>query len=72
MGRTTYRNLYSLVKKEIERRLQFKDTKSFRNQLDRAEVGPLFNNPISDIRASDIIRTIQTLLVDALPGQIIS
>lgn len=70
MGKTTYKDIFQLVDNQIQKRLQFQNTKTFRNQLDRTDVGPLFGNSVSDVRSADIVRAVQDILSEALPGAI--
>jgi hypothetical protein len=51
----TTKDLYTLVNQEIDKRNQFQNSKTFRNQLDRVEVQPLIGSNITDVRASDLI-----------------
>lgn len=71
MAEVTYKNLFKLVEEQISKRDQFRETKRFRNQLDRKDVAPLIGNPISDVRSTEIIDSVQELLNEALPGFII-
>lgn len=66
-GQTTYKDLYRLIREEIDKGKQYQDTKRFRNQLDRGALAPAFPNSVSDIRAADLITTIQNMLDRTLP-----
>jgi hypothetical protein len=73
MSKVTYQDLFSLVSTEIQKQIQFRDTITFRNQLSRQGLGlmPLASNATSDLRAAEIITSIQTLLKEALPNYIL-
>ncbi len=70
-AKTTYKDLFRLVHDQITKGQQYTGAKRFRNQLDRTDIGPIFNNPVSDVRTSEVVSSVQELLNQALPGFII-
>ncbi len=72
MSNTTYKDAFQLVSEEIEKRIEYRNTKTFRNQLDRSTLFPFVPNALSDIRAADLVTAVQVVLQEALPGFISS
>ena len=66
-GRTTYKNLFLLVREQIDRSVQFRNTPTFDNQINSDSL-TLGANSIFDIRAVDLINSLQKLLQETLPG----
>lgn len=67
----TYHNLYSLVIKEIEKKIQFNTKKQYKGQLDRVSISPVIGDGRSDASSAEIVRAVQDILEEALPSTII-
>lgn len=70
MSKITYKNLYSNVVKEIEKRVTYNNASSYKNQTSRDFVGS-YSSATSDATTAEIVSAIQNLLEEALPSSII-
>ena len=71
MAKITYKNLFSLVNEQIDKRTKYSTNASYNNQLLRTGVAPLTSNAFSDISANELITAVQNLLKETLPATII-
>ena len=71
MNNLTYRDLYTLVVDEIEKRIKYPNSSSYDNQISRTQVdNSVSSSLISISNASDITNAIMDLLNDVLPPRI--
>lgn len=68
MGNVTYKDIFQLVSEQIDNRINYRSTASFRNQLDTNPLTSALPNSLSDISASSLVSSIQSVLQTALPG----
>lgn len=74
MAKLTSKNLFTLVKEEIDGSLQFPGTPRFRQQLERStDVAPfaMSSGTNTDISAQELVRAVQNILAEALPPKIL-
>jgi len=72
MGQITYKDIFQLVREQIDSRIKYRDSVTFRNQLDTTPLTTDLPNSLSDIGANALVSSVQTVLQEALPGFIIS
>ncbi len=74
MAKITHKSLFTLVQEEIQRSLTFNVNTPLGRQLSRVSVQPfsLSAGPSRDVSSSELIETLQTVLIAALPKRIIS
>lgn len=68
----TYRDLYSLTSREIDRRIRHLPTAAYNSQLSRTNVAPMTSNALSDVSTAELITALQTLLSDVVEPRIIT
>jgi hypothetical protein len=70
VSKITYKNLYSNIVREIEKRVSYNNTSSYKDQTSRDFVGS-YSSATSDATTAEIVSAIQNLLEEALPSSII-
>ena len=75
MSAVTYKNLYTLVTEEIDKRRQFDTNSRFgKEQMSRVSVQPfsMSTGAAADINTQELIASVQEILDEALPKRIVS
>jgi hypothetical protein len=74
MAPITYKNLYTLIVKEIETRVAFNNNSSYDNQTSREQVSStsFSDSGRGDVSTADLVNAIQDLLSESLPSVVIS
>jgi hypothetical protein len=67
----TYRDLYTLTSREIDKKLQNIPTAGYENQLSRTSVAPLTSSSLVDVSVGELINAVQDLLTDTIEARII-
>lgn len=67
---STYKNLYTLVIEELEKRVGYNRVKPYKTQLERNPISSPFS-PNSDIITGDLITSVKQILEEISPPQII-
>lgn len=72
MAQSTYKDIFRLVREQIDSRVNYRNNVTFRNQLDTTQLNTPLPNSLSDISSGNLISSIQSVLQEALPGYILS
>ena len=72
-GKVTYQNLYTLVKREIAKSLEFRNTDKFGQQSTRTAIEPYFLQPgkSDGVVITEVVQAIQQVLQFSLEGRVI-
>lgn len=69
MPKLTYKSLFELVNTEIDKKIQFRNTKGFRTQS-AITTARKTDGGIAEIRVSEVVTALQELMSSSLPGRI--